>query len=105
MAKKRQIILVGGENGSLGSLRDFVEAIGRFNTAPDGSGPEGMGLSPGMATLYGPGIVVEIATGGEEVSQAMTTLVDEDYAWPVLTRLCRETGWKMVDMETGRTFG
>ena len=50
-------------------------------------------------------MIVEVSTSADPVSQAVATLNDEDYAFPVLMKLCRALGWKMVDIETGRTFG
>ncbi len=71
-----------------------------FNTAPDGSAE-----SFGMA--HGPGLRVELpmVDDKDDVMQAMVTLLEEEIAWHVLNRLCRSTGWAMMDPETGRTFG
>jgi hypothetical protein len=33
------------------------------------------------------------------------TLIDEDTAWPVLMRLVKNLPWKLLDLETGRSFG
>jgi predicted dinucleotide-binding enzyme len=55
--------------------------------------------------LHGPGMIVELATAQDPVQQAMVTVTDDDIAWPVLSRLCKAVGWKMVDVETGRMFG
>ena len=112
MAKKRTIVLVNqpspGAMQPLGSFREFLAAVGRFNLAGDGSGPGGMGSVPGMSMLYGPGCIVEVAGDGDpksDVMQAMVTVTDEDFAWPVLSRLCKDQKWKMMDPESGRTFG
>ncbi len=32
-------------------------------------------------------------------------MTDDDFAFPVLLRLCREQKWTMLDPETGRRFG
>lgn len=102
---KRQIVLTSGsdDNGdaSLGTLREVMAALAAFNTAPDGS------VRTGAATaiLYGPGMVVEAPTTADEIRQALVTLVEEDIAWPVLTRLCKARSWKMMDVQTGRSFG
>jgi len=85
---------------SLGKPSAVAEAMAPFNTAPDGGNK-----SLGTMILYGPGITVELATSAPEVKQAMVTVVDEDAAWAVLSRMCRVHGWTMVDPETGRTFG
>lgn len=92
----------------LGTYRGVIATFEPFNISPDGSGPEGWGESPGMATLYGPGCVVEMAYTGEpegELSQAMVSVTDEEFAWPVLSRACKAGGWKLMDPESGRTFG
>ncbi|MFG0283296.1 MAG: hypothetical protein ACF8R7_02645 [Phycisphaerales bacterium JB039] len=103
---KRQIVLTRGldDEGfalSMGSVDEVVEALERFNTAPDGS------ARAGAATLilHGPGLVVEFPTALEDVRQALVTLIDEDTAWPVLTRLCKALRWTMVDPQSGRSFG
>ncbi len=108
MGRKRQLILVnpdpdaepGDPMRPLGSYKKVYEVLGRFNTAVDGSE-----RSTGTDVLYGPGFVVEVAQGLDDVSQAVIVVQDEETAWPVLSRLCRQTGWRMTDMETGRTFG
>ena len=125
MARRRQIYLVKpaqrpsadgrprspGSSASppplapLGELRDLLKQMAGYNTAPDGSGPEGLGESPGMAVLHGPGFTVEMPTSTDEIGQAIVTLADEDIAWSVLGRMCKEQGWTMMDPETGRTFG
>lgn len=85
----------------LGSLRQVTEILGRFNTATDGTPPSTMGT----LRLFGPGMVVELPQGFDNIAQAMVTLVEEEIAWSVLSRLCKEKKWKMVDLETGRAFG
>jgi len=94
-----------GEMPSLGSLREVVTLISGYNTSPDGSGPEGMGEASGIGFMYGPGFVIEVPTSAESISQLMVTITDEDFAWSVLMRMCRQLQWKMMDPETGRTFG
>lgn len=94
-----------GEMPVLGSVRDVVKAISAYNTSPDGSGPEGMGEAVGVGFMYGPGFVIEIPVAAEHVSQLMVTITDEDFAWSVLMRMCRQLQWKMMDPESGRTFG
>lgn len=105
MAKRRQIVIMSSEPQTpsglapMGSVRRITEQFSRFNTAPDGS--------PALTTvrLFGPGMVVELPQGFDQVTQAMVTVNEEDIAWPVLSRVCREFKWKMVDLDTGRSFG
>ncbi len=85
----------------LGSLRQVRERLANFNTSHDGS----IARNTATEILHGPGLVVEIATSLDPVSQAIVTLNDEDIALPVLFRMCKAHGWKMMDMDTGRTFG
>jgi hypothetical protein len=89
----------------LGSVREVVDLLSCFNTAPDSPGAASRAEASGVAVLYGPGLIVELPTGVDEVSQAMVTVTDEDFAWPVLWRLCSQNGWRMMDPDTGRTFG
>ncbi|MEL6499279.1 MAG: hypothetical protein AAFZ67_01080 [Planctomycetota bacterium] len=84
----------------LGSPRGVIRELEPFNTSPDGS----KGSSLGTLTLHGPGLVVDLPTAADELKQVMVTVVEEDTAWPVLARLCRSLGWKMMDPESGRTF-
>ncbi len=106
---KRLVILVGQETddgpGPLGSSRAVLDQLSQFNCAPDGTGPDGLGRTPGMATLYGPGLMMEFPVGSDELNQVMVTLTDDDFAFPVVMRLCRTAGWLMMDPESGRTFG
>lgn len=99
--KRRQLVIMSGAGPAMGTLREVRAGLARFNTSPDGSGS----TDSGIERLHGPGMVVEVSTSADPVSQAVATLNDEDYAFPVLMKLCRAQGWKMVDIETGRTFG
>lgn len=107
MSNRRQLALMrgasAGEGGvaPLGTLRQVLDELSRFNTAPDGSPGDGMGL----CRLHGPGMVLDVPASGENISQAMVTITEEEMAWPVLARICKELRWKMVDLETGRAFG
>lgn len=111
MPRNRQLVLmnpsespegvVTGELRPLGSLAEVQSGLARFNTASDGSERPGST----MVVLHGPGIVVELPKGVDPVMQLMVTLKDDDLAFVVLWRLCRRFGWKMMDAETGQTFG
>jgi hypothetical protein len=93
----------------LGSVADVVRALGEFNTAPDGSGPSGWGTDPFMARLHGPGFIIELpAAGGDAaqtIAQGMVTINDEDFAFPVLLRMCKANRFRLVDPDSGRSFG
>jgi hypothetical protein len=102
---KRQLVLVKHadpqrEPEPLGTLEDITRLLADFNTAPDGGRSSGP-----VRSLYGPGMIVEVSTGQKQINQAMVTVVEEDVAWPVLSRLCRRLGWKMMDIESGKVFG
>lgn len=106
MSKRRQLVLMrsakeGGGVAPLGTMREVVNDLSRYNTAPDGS----PGKSMGLERLYGPGMVLEVPNNADEINQAMITITEEEIAWPVLSRICKELKWKMVDLETGRAFG
>ena len=106
MAKRRQLVLMPAPEASksaptLGPVRRVIEQVARFNTAPDSS-PTGQ---MGTVRLYGPGMVIDLRANQDEVTQALVTMIEEDIAWPVPTRLCKALRWKMVDLESGRSFG
>lgn len=84
---------------ALGTQQEVRAVLATYNTARDGS--EG---SMGIDRLYGPGFIVEIPTSLDELAQLMVHIDDDETAWPVMQRLCKETGWAMCDMETGRRF-
>lgn len=107
MAKKRQLVLTKppATKGDptvvpLGPRKDVVATLANYNTAPDGSK-----RATGMEVLWGPGMVMEFPAAADEVNQAMVSVTDDDIAWPVLQRLCKATGWMLVDLESGRSFG
>ncbi len=85
----------------LGSVKKIIELLAPFNTAPDRAESNSLGTM----FLYGPGFVVEVPTALDEVTQIMVSVKEDEIAWPVLSRLCRALQWKMMDPNTGRTFG
>jgi len=104
---KRQIVIVSSEPADeglppLGTFEVVAGALADFNTAPDGTARS---PSAGTHVLHGPGLVVELPMGLDRVTQGLVTLVDEDVAWPVLMRVIRTLPWKLLDLETGRSFG
>ena len=111
MAKKRHLVLIRpqgdplpgavSETEALGTPKEVSKAVQRFNTATDGFPSPSLGLE----TLHGPGYTMQIPTSADQVRQVMVTVVDDETAWPVLSRLCRALEWKMMDQETGRVFG
>lgn len=111
MAKKRQVVLMkpgppddyGVSSGMepLGSIDAVKEKLSHFNTFPDGS-PRG---DVGTVALHGPGMVMEVPTGMDEITQVMVTFIEDEIAWPVMQRLCKAYAWRMLDPDTGRTFG
>lgn len=92
---------VKGAASPLGTLKSVRETLAGYNTASDGSGKESMGLE----RLYGPGMVVEVPTSQDPVNQAVASLNDDDLAMPVLFRVCKAKGWRLMDVESGRMFG
>ncbi len=107
-----QIIHQDSKDGNLEPLGTPGEVSGmlaRFNTGPDkdaSAGTGGPGVAPPATLLHhGPGLVAEVPMLVDEVTQFIITLRDEDFAFPVVIRMCRALGWAMVDVETGRRFG
>jgi hypothetical protein len=99
----------GPEAGALapiGTRQQIVEALARYNTAPDG-GKSKSPLAAGMSLmLYGPGMYVEVPMQGEDddITQFLVTMTDEDFAFPVLARACRAHRWTMMDPESGQSL-
>jgi len=83
----------------IGSPRSIERRLRPYNIAPDG----GKGAI-GTLSLYGPGLVIEMPIAVDEINQLMASVDDEETAWPVLARICRELGWKLMDPDSGRTF-
>lgn len=109
MPKRQLVLMKAAQPGddenlpSMGGLAQVLDALSRHNTAPDGSTPKSSVL-----LLYGPGMLAEIAAAdgpASEIRQIMVTMTDDDFAFPILSRLCREQRWTMMDPETGRRFG
>jgi len=114
MARRRTILIVPGGTGAsgagaalplLGPLRDVLGEFAPFNTAPDGSGAGGMGDAIGVGVLHGPGFRAEVPTTSDEVAQVIITISDEDFAFPVLLKMCRMNKWRMMDPESGQSYG
>lgn len=91
---------------SIGTMDEVLDMLGHFNTAPDG-GKAGEGSEAlGLVRAYGPGMYVELmatdGADGKEVRQMMATLTDDDFAFPVLMRLCQSHHLTMLDTNTGQ---
>ncbi len=84
----------------MGRKQEILKELARYNIAMDGS-------AEGFSTAWGPGIRLEFpfVEDKDPINQIMVTLGEEDYAWPVLTRLTKEMCWRMMDPESGRTYG
>jgi len=85
----------------LGTPEEVRRAAAGFNTLSDGADETRVGT----VILHGPGFTLEYATGHDTLHQAMVVVHDTDFAWPVLSRLCKDRGWKMQDSESGQIFG
>lgn len=99
MASK-QFILINPGGESLGTKRELLDTLARYNTAPDGS-KEALGVA------FGPGFHVELpwVEDKDPVPQAAITVADQDGAWPVISRMLRESDWRLMDIESGQVFG
>ncbi|MDP1660340.1 MAG: hypothetical protein Q8L55_00355 [Phycisphaerales bacterium] len=108
MAKRSVVILKSVDPGAevteglppMGTTAEVLDQLARFNTAPDGAKPKNPDQI--VTTIYGPGMLVELAAQDDEVRQLMVTMTDEDFAFPVLTRACRVYKWTLMDPETGQ---
>ncbi len=98
---KRQLVITGpasddpDEAPSLGSRREVLTTLSKFNTWPDVEGGE---------FLYGPGLTMQMTPGADELNQMLVAVLDEDIAWSVLTRICKATHWQLLDLESGRSL-
>lgn len=111
MGRKKKRILVltkpkdaddpGAGLHPLGSPGDVRAAAERFNTSADG----GDAKRAGTVILHGPGFTLEYSLSQDAINQAMVVVHDTDFAWPVLSKLCRAMDWKMQDTDTGQIFG
>ena len=83
-----------GESGlaPLGTRRDIIEQLGTMNTAP---------AQEGESILYGPGIRLEMGPDDDPVKQMLMTIVEEEIAWLVISRMAHAMKWRVVDVETG----
>ena len=78
----------------LGSRKQLIKELARFNTAPEAASDDEI--------LYGPGIRLELPPDQDPVSQLLLTVVEDEIAWLVIMRLAKTFQWKIVDTESGR---
>jgi hypothetical protein len=113
LVAKRQVVIVKtidpadeDEGAGLPALGDLPELLGwlaRFNTAPDGGQAGANAEAMGLLKLHGPGMTIELmAPGGQDVRQLMVNMTDDDFAFPVLVRMCRMHRWTMLDPASGQ---
>jgi hypothetical protein len=87
---------------AIGDMDEVLDMLSHFNTAPDG-GKAGEGTEAlGLIRAYGPGMYMEMMANEGEVRQVMVTMTDDDFAFPVLMRLCRAHHLTMLDTNTGQ---
>lgn len=89
---------------AMGTTSEVTASLSHFNIGSDGA-PPGKNAGLGTVLMHGPGMVVEMAPMGNEVRQIMITMTDEDFAFPVLMRMCKANKWTMLDPESGRRLG
>lgn len=85
----------GESPDALGSRQDVVEHLAPCNTAPDFDTSE---------CLHGPGMIMQLPPEQDSITQLLVSVFTDAYAWPVLIRICKETHWQLLDLETGRAF-
>ncbi len=106
MAKRSRMMVLsrraepGDDPQPLGTIEEIKDLLAGFNTSPDGSTTNSLGLE----RLHGPGFVLDLPTSIDKPMQMMASVNDAETAWPVLSRICRNLTWSMTDGETGQTF-
>ncbi len=90
---------IPAEPAPMGRIGEIVELLRDFNTGPEDPS------DPAPQFLYGPGITIQTPMTDGPVTQLLVTLVEEEIAWAVVARICKHAHWKMVDPESGRSFG
>jgi hypothetical protein len=80
----------------MSEVRDVLAAR---NTSSDGAFTTGP-----IERLHGPGMVIDLPTSNDSVTQLIASLHDEGYAWPVLEAICKSNKWILMDIESGRTL-
>lgn len=86
----------GGDGlAPLGMRRDIIAKLGTMNTSPAQAGED---------ILYGPGIRLEMGPDDDPVKQMLMTIVEEEIAWLVISRMAKAMNWRIVDVETGDDY-
>ncbi len=103
MPRLRQLVLhkpsVEGRQSPLGTRSEIIKALSPYNTAPDGSGDTSIAFGPGYTVQF------PLTDPREDINQCLIAIVEEEIAISVLLRLCKNTGWALLDPDSGRTFG
>jgi hypothetical protein len=84
----------GGGLSPIGSRKQVVRDLSRYNTASEVENEDDI--------LYGPGIRIELPPGQDPLTQMLLTVTEEEIAWLVIMRLAKQFEWKIVDTESGR---
>lgn len=82
----------GGGLVPMGARKDIIAQLGTMNTTAE---------QPGEDVLYGPGIYLAMAPGEDPLMQMILSIVEEEIAWLVVSRMARTLNWKIIDGETG----
>ena len=78
---------------SIGARAELLDQLSHYNTAPESGDADDI--------LYGPGIRIELPPG-DPINQLLLSVTEEEIAWPVMLRLCRDFHWSILDPNTGR---
>jgi len=79
----------------IGSRDELLGRLSHYNTAPESEQSD--------EVLFGPGIRLEMPPG-DSINQLLLSITEEEIAWPVMLRLCRDFKWSILDPNTGRTL-
>jgi hypothetical protein len=95
---RQQFVILSAEAGGgsglppIGRRSEIIARLRDLNTGPS---------REGESVLHGPGIRIEFADE-DPVRQMLLTVVEEEIAWPVILRIGRAMGWKLLDPTSGR---
>lgn len=80
---------------SIGTRTAILTQLADYNTSPEQDGGD---------ILFGPGIVIQLPPGQDDVTQMILTISEEDIGWLVVQRLAGDLGWRLLDPNTGREW-